>query len=88
MGLNDYYIVFRCGTCEKGFIGKTKDNTPGFRISTEYICKYCSVNSTKGELVAEEYDSDWMPREYSEHMTVATEPEERETWSRIWWDKN
>ena len=33
---DDYYQVFRCSNCGKGYIGKAKDNTLEFRFSAEY----------------------------------------------------
>jgi len=88
MGINlsdDYYQVYRCGTCGKGYIGKTKDNTPGHKFSAEYLCRYCGTKSTMGKLVSSESGTDMMPSEFGTHMKMVSTDEEREVWARIWW---
>ena len=87
MGPDDYYEVYRCSNCERGFIGKTKDNTLGHKFSAEFLCKFCGVNSIKGELVDREYGTDMMPSRYAEHMTMTSSEDEFQAWSRIWWDQ-
>ena len=86
MNSEDYYEVYRCGNCKGGYLGKTKDNTPGHKFSSEYLCKYCGVNTKKGELVIQEQGSDMMPSKYLVHMKMVTGQDEYLTWQKIWFD--
>ena len=70
MGPDDYYEVYQCGNCDDGYVGRTKDSTPGFRFSAEYLCRYCGVKSKKGEFVAKEYGNYLIPPKYHRHMKM------------------
>jgi len=50
---SDYTRIYSCATCSKGYIGKTKFNKPGYRESEEYLCRYCGIQSSIGDLVYE-----------------------------------
>ena len=86
MDPNDDYQVYRCGNCTEGYIGKTMDSSPGNRFSAEYLCKYCGVNSKKGEFVARESGNNMMPPKYHRHMKIAMDDDEFNAWSSVWWN--
>ena len=84
MGPDDYYEVYRCGNCDEGYIGKTKDSTPDHMFSAEYLCRNCGAKSKKGEFAAKEYGNHMMPPKYHRHMKMTMDDDEFKALSKVW----
>ena len=81
---SDYTYIYSCATCSKGFIAKTKFNKPGFRESEEYLCKYCGIQSSMGDLVYESKVFLDLPSRYQRGMKKVDSDDEYKVFSRIW----
>ncbi|HEA70475.1 hypothetical protein LCGC14_0753830 [marine sediment metagenome] len=81
---SDYTRIYSCATCSKGFIAKTKLNEPEFRDPEEYICKYCGIQSSMGDLVYESSTFLDLDAKYRSGMKQADTDEERDLFLRIW----
>ncbi|MBA7588657.1 hypothetical protein ES708_30722 [subsurface metagenome] len=79
-----YTIIYSCRNCNKGYIGKTKDNTEGFKESDEFLCIYCGTNSKKGREVYHSEVSTVIPNNYSMKMKRTSTKEEFSYWESIW----
>jgi len=84
---DDYVEVYECKSCNKGYIAKTKDNTSGFKFSSEYLCKFCLLKSKKGKLIYLEYGDDFLPAQFKEGVQICSSDKEYEIWSKIWFKK-
>jgi len=80
----DYVQVFECDNCHKGYIAKCKDNTVGFRMSWNFLCKICGVKSKKGKLIHEEIGTDFLPSEFKEFVKQCETDKEYKVWNKIW----
>ncbi len=84
----DYVEIYECGNCNKGYVAKTKDNTPGFRFSRNFLCIYCILKSKKGKLIYEESGTDMLPTKYLEGIKVCKSNKEYKIWQKIWFSQD
>ncbi len=81
---SDYTRIYSCANCNKGFIAKTKFNKPGFRESEEYLCRYCGVQSSIGDLVYESREFLDFPVKYRGGMKPVDSDEEYNIFLSLW----
>ncbi len=81
---SDYTRIYSCATCSKGFIAKTKYNEPGYRDSEEYLCRYCGVQSSMGDLVYESITFFDFPAKYRGGMIQVDSDDEYDIFYKIW----
>ena len=81
---SDYTRIFSCATCSKGYIAKSKYNQPGFRESEQYLCRYCGINSTIGDIVYESKVYLDFPLRYRLGMVEVETKDEYNVFLNIW----
>ena len=73
----DYARIFQCGKCISGYYGVTKDNTPGFKEWTYYLCLNCGLNTEKGDEIEFIEGTERIPDKYQSEMKFALDENER-----------
>lgn len=84
----DYVEVYECENCKKGYVAKTKDNTPGFRFSNVFLCKFCLLNSKKGKLIYHEFGDDFLPKQFHDGVQQCSSKKEYKIWNEIWFEQD
>ncbi len=84
---SDYTHIYSCSNCSKGFIAKTKYNKPGYRDSEQYLCRYCGLQSSMGDLVYKSMRFLDIPLKYIGSMKRVESEEESHFFLDIWLTK-